>query len=214
MNTPKDTEAEGPLLPGTESPRSLGDLMREAAADAGRGEAGSSEAGSSEAGSTDVVNANAQTDPNPGRTGKIKKTSRTQQRRYARERALQALYQWDIGNAQSSDVRKQFLDTQDMSRVDVDYFVELFNGISHDPDVVDTAMADALDRPIDDLDPIERAVLRVAVFELMQRPDIPARVVINEGVEITKRFGADKGHRYVNGVLDKLAKQLRPGEMG
>ncbi len=207
MNTPKDTEAEGPLLPGTESPRSLGDLMREAAAEAGIG---------------DVANADTQTDsntapdpdPNPGRTGKIKKTSRTQQRRYARERALQALYQWDIGNAQSSDVRKQFLDTQDMSRVDVDYFVELFNGISHDPDVVDTAMADALDRPIDDLDPIERGVLRVAVFELMQRPDIPARVVINEGVEITKRFGADKGHRYVNGVLDKLAKQLRSGEMG
>ena len=207
MNTPKDTETEGPLLPGTESPRSLGDLMREAAADAGIG---------------DVANADTQTDsntapdpdPNPGRTGKIKKTSRTQQRRYARERALQALYQWDIGNAQSSDVRTQFLDTQDMSRVDVDYFVELFNGISHDPDVVDTAMADALDRPIDDLDPIERAVLRVAVFELTQRPDIPARVVINEGVEITKRFGADKGHRYVNGVLDKLAKQLRPGEMG
>ena len=111
-------------------------------------------------------------------------------------------------------MRKQFLDTQDMSRVDVDYFVELFNAISHDPDVVDTAMADALDRPIDDLDPIERGVLRVAVFELMQRPDIPARVVINEGVEITKRFGADKGHRYVNGVLDKLAKQLRSGEMG
>ena len=207
MNTPKDTEAEGPLLPGTESPRSLGDLMREAAAEAGIG---------------DVANADTQTDsntapdpdPNPGRTGKIKKTSRTQQRRYARERALQALYQWDIGNAQSSDVRKQFLDTQDMSRVDVDYFVELFNGISHDPDVVDTAMTDALDRPIDDLDPIERGVLRVAVFELMQRPDIPARVVINEGVEITKRFGADKGHRYVNGVLDKLAKQLRSGEMG
>ena len=207
MNTPKDTEAEGPLLPGTESPRSLGDLMREAAAEAGIG---------------DVANADTQTDsntapdpdPNPGRTGKIKKTSRTQQRRYARERALQALYQWDIGNAQSSDVRKQFLDTQDMSRVDVDYFVELFNGISHDPDVVDTAMADTLDRPIDDLDPIERGVLRVAVFELMQRPDIPARVVINEGVEITKRFGADKGHRYVNGVLDKLAKQLRSGEMG
>jgi len=207
MNTPKDTEAEGPLLPGTESPRSLGDLMREAAAEAGIG---------------DVANADTQTDsntapdpdPNPGRTGKIKKTSRTQQRRYARERALQALYQWDIGNAQSSDVRTQFLDTQDMSRVDVDYFVELFNGISHDPDVVDTAMADALDRPIDDLDPIERGVLRVAVFELMQRPDIPARVVINEGVEITKRFGADKGHRYVNGVLDKLAKQLRSGEMG
>lgn len=195
MNTPKDAKSDEPMLPGTESSRSLGDLMREAAAE--------------NENSDTVVPA----DPDPGRTGKIKKTSRTQQRRYARERALQALYQWDVGNAQSTDVREQFLQTQDMSRVDVDYFVELFTGISHDPDVVDKAMGDALDRPIDDLDPIERAVLRVAVFELTQRPDIPARVVINEGVEITKRFGADKGHRYVNGVLDKLAKQLRPDEM-
>ena len=198
MSTPKDITGDEPLLPGTESARSLGDLMREAAAEA--------ESAGAEAKQSD-------TDTDPGRTGKIKKTSRTQQRRYARERALQALYQWDVGNAQSSAVREQFIQTQDMSRVDVDYFVELFNGISHDPDVVDTAMAEALDRPIDDLDPIERAVLRIAVFELTQRVDIPARVVINEGVEITKRFGADKGHRYVNGVLDKLAKQLRPDEM-
>ncbi len=211
MNTPKDTQADGPLLPGTESSRSLGDLMREAAAESGGSKTSDALEEAKADGHAQLASA---PDPNPGRTGKIKKTSRTQQRRYARERALQALYQWDIGKAQSSDVRQQFLDTQDMSRVDIAFFVELFNGVSHDPDVVDTAMGDALDRPIEDLDPIERAVLRIAVFELTQRPDIPARVVINEGVEITKRFGADKGHRYVNGVLDKLAKQLRPVEMG
>jgi len=196
MTSPEDDK---PLLPGTENPRSLGDLMRDAADQQSASAEGGTQAGN--------------TKEDPGRAAKIKKTSRTQQRRYARERALQALYQWDVGNAESTEVREQFLLTQDMSRVDVDYFVELFNGVSHDPDKVDTAMVDALDRPLDDLDPIERAVLRVAVFELTHRPDIPARVVINEGVEITKRFGADKGHRYVNGVLDKLAKLLRPLEM-
>ncbi len=193
MSKPKDYNSDEPLLPGTEQARSLGDLMREAAASSG---------------SDSVLKSGA----DAGRAAKIKKTSRTQQRRYAREKALQALYQWDIGNAQSSDVREQFLQTQDMSRVDVDYFTELFNGISHDPDVVDEAMLNALDRPLTDLDPIERAVLRIAVYELQHKLDVPVRVVINEGIEITKRFGADKGHRYVNGVLDKLAAVLRPQE--
>jgi len=193
MSKPKDSNSDEPLLPGTEQARSLGDLMREAAASSG---------------SDGLPKSGA----DAGRAAKIKKTSRTQQRRYAREKALQALYQWDIGNAQSSDVREQFLQTQDMSRVDVDYFTELFNGVSHDPDVVDEAMINALDRPLTDLDPIERAVLRIAVYEFQHRLDVPVRVVINEGIEITKRFGADKGHRYVNGVLDKLAAVLRPQE--
>ena len=74
-------------------------------------------------------------------------------------------------------------------------------------------MKGSLDRDIDALDPIERAVLRIATYELTQCLDIPARVVINEGIEITKRFGADKGHRYINGVVDKLAAEVRPLEM-
>ncbi len=100
-----------------------------------------------------------------------------------------------------------------MSRVDVDYFILLFNGVSHHPDAIDAALFDALDRPIADLDPIERGVLRIAAYELTECADIPARVVINEGIEITKRYGADKGHKYVNGVLDKLAASVRPLEM-
>jgi len=100
-----------------------------------------------------------------------------------------------------------------MSRVDVDYFVLLFNGVSHQPQVLDDAMSGSLDRGINDLDPVERAVLRIATYELTQCLDIPARVVINEGIEITKRFGADKGHTYINGVLDKLAKDVRGLEM-
>ena len=141
------------------------------------------------------------------------KVSRSRARRYARERALQALYQWDLASAESSDVRRQFIDRQDMSRVDVEYFERLFRGVSHDVDGVDESLARALDRPIGDLDPIERAVLRVAAFELAEVLETPARVVINEGVEITKRFGADNGHRYVNGVLDRLAGLVRPREM-
>ena len=140
-------------------------------------------------------------------------TARGPARRFARERALQALYQWDMADAESSTVRREFIERQDMSRVDVDYFERLFRGISHDVEKVDATLADALDRPLDEVDPIERAVLRIAAFELAEVLETPARVVINEGVEITKRFGADNGHRYVNGVLDGLASTLRPLEM-
>lgn len=197
--TDNEAGADGqatPLIPGTEQARSLGDMMREAEA---------LEAAKAEAPPPAVASSS--------KSKRVKKVSRSQARRFARERALQALYQWDVSVGQSSDVRGQFLDDQDMSRVDVDYFTQLFNGVSHNPDAVDDVMSDALDRPIADLDPIERAVLRIAAYELTQCPDIPARVVINEGIEITKRFGADKGHRYVNGVLDKLAASVRPLEM-
>jgi N utilization substance protein B len=198
LKTPTEGEStdaadSAPVLPGTESPRSMGDMMREAEA-----------------------NKQAVADDAAARSEKskrVKKVSRSQARRFARERALQALYQWEVSKGQSSDVRTQFLDEQDMSRVDVDYFVMLFNGVSHQPQDLDDAMKESLDRDINELDPIERAVLRIATFEFTQCPDIPARVVINEGIEITKRFGADKGHTYINAVLDKLAKEVRALEM-
>lgn len=182
-----------PLMPGTESPRTLGDMMREAEAN-------------KQAAADDAA---AQSE----KSKRVKKVSRSQARRFARERALQALYQWEMSAGQSYDVRTEFMEEQDMSRVDVDYFVLLFNGVSQNPDDVDEAMKSSLDRDITELDPIERAVLRIATYELTQCPDIPARVVINEGIEITKRFGADKGHTYINGVLDKLANEVRALEM-
>ncbi len=141
------------------------------------------------------------------------KTSKKQARRLARERALQALYQWDITSDDASAVRKEIIERQEMDRVDVDYFTELFNGVSHDVDKVDEVLAKSLDRPIADLDPIERSVLRLCCYELSEQLATPARVVINEGIEITKRYGADQGHKYVNGVLDKLALVLRAAEM-
>ncbi|MBX2879544.1 MAG: transcription antitermination factor NusB [Granulosicoccus sp.] len=135
-------------------------------------------------------------------------------KRNARERALQALYLWDVSGADSDQVQREIIESQDMSRVDLDYFKTLFSGIAERNQLLDSTLEPCLDRPLVDLDPIERAVLRIATFELMLQPEIPARVIINEGIEITKRFGADKGHRYINGVLDKLANRQRPAELG
>lgn len=142
-----------------------------------------------------------------------KSAGQNQARRYARERALQALYQWELSGGDVSSVRQEIIDRQEMSLVDEDYFIILFDGIAKDPDAIDEQILPALDRPISDLDPIERCVLRISVYEFVHRLEIPARVVMNEAIEITKRFGADQGHKYVNGVLDKLAVALRPLEM-
>ncbi len=189
-----------PVLPGTEKSRSLGDMMLEA-----------EKSRQAESAATAMDEKGAETGQPKKRHSR--KPSRAQSRRYARERALQALYQWDVSSEQASTVRNDFVAEQDMSRVDVDYFTRLFNGVSHDPEAVDSVMSTALDRELLELDPIERAVLRLATYELSECLDIPARVVINEGIEITKRFGADNGHKYINGVLDKLALQIRPLEM-
>lgn len=142
-----------------------------------------------------------------------KSASKNQARRFARERALQALYQWELSDGDMSTVRAEIMERQEMTLVDKDYFISLFDGVASDPDTIDVHLTPALDRPIEDLDPIERCVLRISVFEFVHQLEIPARVVINEAIEITKRFGADKGHTYVNGVLDKLAISLRPIEM-
>lgn len=142
-----------------------------------------------------------------------KSAGQNQARRYARERALQALYQWELAGGDVSTVRQEIIDRQEMSLVDEDYYITLFDGVAKDPDAIDEQIVPALDRPINDLDPIERCVLRISVYEFVHRLEIPAAVVINEAIEITKRFGADQGHKYVNGVLDKLAVVLRPLEM-
>lgn len=135
-----------------------------------------------------------------------------QRRRYARERAVQALYQWDVGEASASEVLRYFNEQQDMSRADPEYFRAAVTGVTHDPEPLDALLVPQLDRGLEELDPVERAVLRLSVWELTQRLDTPRGVVINEAVEVAKRFGADQGHKFVNGVLDALGKQLRPDE--
>ena len=127
----------------------------------------------------------------------------------ARRRALQALYAWQLSGSAIGGVIDQFRHEQDMQIADLEYFEELVRGVVRTHQELDAAITPYLDREIARVDPIERAALRIAAFELTQRLDVPYRVVINEAVETTKRFGADHGHTYVNGVLDKAALVLR-----
>jgi len=127
----------------------------------------------------------------------------------ARRRALQALYAWEMSGSGMAAVIKQFEHEQDMQVADLEYFEDLLRGVERHIGVLDAALRPHLDREVEQVDPIERAVLRLAAYELKFRPDVPYRVVINEAIEVTKRFGADHGHSYVNGVLDQLAGDLR-----
>ncbi len=133
-------------------------------------------------------------------------------RRKAREYAIQAIYQWQMTGNPLHDIEAQYLGTMNAKKVDTQYFQELFMGLLTDLDTVDQQLEPALDRDIEDIDPIERAVIRLSAFELKNRIDIPKKVVINEGIELAKTFGATDGHKFVNGVLDKISKNLRPHE--
>lgn len=130
----------------------------------------------------------------------------------ARRRALQAIYAWQMSGSKMNAVIDQFRHEQDMEVADLEYFEDLLHGIEQHVAELDEALTPYIDREVGQIDPIERAALRIAAYELKFRPDVPYRVVINEAIEVTKRFGADHGHSYVNGVLDKLASQLRGTE--
>ena len=132
----------------------------------------------------------------------------------ARRRALQALYAWQMARAPIAQVIEEFQHEQDMEIADLGYFEALVRGVEKHVVELDTALGAFLDRGMDVVDPIERAILRIAAYELLHRPDVPYRVVINEAIEVTKRFGAEHGHTYVNGVLDKLAAEWRSAEFG
>ena len=121
---------------------------------------------------------------------------------------------WQMSGSAMTAVIAQFQHEQDMDVADLDYFEDLLHGVEHNVAALDAALRPHLDREVEQVDPIERAVLRLAAYELKFRPDVPYRVVLNEAIEVTKRFGADHGHTYVNGVLDKLAGDLRALEKG
>ena len=127
----------------------------------------------------------------------------------ARRYAMQALYQWDLSGTDLPLIRRQFLENEDFTRADQPYFMTLLSDLPAQGDVVDSTLAGYIDRPMEQLDPVERAILRIAVFELLTQADIPYRVVINEAVQLAKKFGAEQGHTFVNGVLDKAAQELR-----
>jgi N utilization substance protein B len=131
----------------------------------------------------------------------------------ARRTALQALYQWDLGRQDLSDIEVQFFKAQDMRRIDTAYFQELLHNIPAQLSRLDEHIIPCLDRPLAQVDPVERAILRIGAYELDCHPEIPWRVVINEAIELAKMFGGEQGHRYVNSVLDRLARQLRAVEI-
>ena len=131
----------------------------------------------------------------------------------ARRRALQAIYAWQMSGGNAQQVIAQFAHEQAHERADLEYFEDLVRGVlKHEADI-DGALAEFLDRTVEEIDPIERAALRIASYELRHRIDVPYRVVINEAIDSTKRFGSEHGHTYVNGVLDHAAAAWRAPEV-
>ena len=132
----------------------------------------------------------------------------------ARRSAVQALYQWQMTGKSISEIISEFENNQnELKHVDIEYFKGLLKGINGCYGEIDDKLADILDRPLKDLDPIERAVLHIGYYELVYHPELPLRVVINESIELAKMFGADQSYKYINGVLDKLAHLLRSEEI-
>ena len=135
------------------------------------------------------------------------------ERRKARHYGMQALYQWHMAGASVSDIEAEFRTDYDFSHVDLAYFQSLLHKIPACLDELDEALEPLLDRKLQDLDPIELTLLRMGVYELTWRIDVPYKVVINEEGALAKKFGATDSHKYVNGVLDKAARQLRKVEI-
>lgn len=131
-------------------------------------------------------------------------------RRRARECTVQALYSWQLSGSEIADVEYQFLAEQDTSGVDINYFRELLSGVATNSVYLDELMKPHLSRRLDELGQIEKAILRLSLYELSKRADVPYKVAINEGIELAKGFGAEDSHKFVNGVLDKVAPQIRP----
>jgi transcription antitermination protein NusB len=131
----------------------------------------------------------------------------------ARRRALQAVYAWQMSGGRVNDVIAEFAHEQAKEAADLEYFEDLVRGVDKHQHALDEALAPFLDRDVEQVDPVERAVLRIAAYELRLRPDVPYRVVINEAIETVKRFGAEHGHTYVNGVLDHAAAAWRATEV-
>lgn len=136
----------------------------------------------------------------------------TRARSIARKLAMQALYQWQLNHQPVREIAKQFLESEDAAGVDQEFFNELLIGCAEGSEQIGTAIAPFVDRPIDQLDPVETAILMIGMFELQSRVDVPYRVVINEAVDLCKRFGATDAHKYVNAVLDRAAREIRAAE--
>jgi N utilization substance protein B len=137
----------------------------------------------------------------------------SQARTNARKAAVQALYQWQMTGQNPGEIELQFLEEERLKDAQKSYFTELFNGIPKNLDALDQALTEFVDRPVDMIDPVERAILRIGAYELLHRLDMPYRVILNESINLAKCFGADGSHKYVNGILDKIARKKRAVEI-
>ncbi len=137
----------------------------------------------------------------------------SQARTNARKNVVQALYQWQMTGASVIEIERQFTEAERLRNVQRSYFSELLQGVPKQLEVIDQALDEFIDRPVAKIDPVERAILRMSIFELLNRLDIPYRVILNEAVSLSKLYGAEDGYKYINGVLDKIAHRYRPTEV-
>ena len=135
------------------------------------------------------------------------------ERRKARHYGMQALYKWYMTGSALTEIEVEFRTEYDFDHVDLEYFQALLHGVPAEVDALDAALSPLLDRKLEELDPIEHSLLRMGLFELRQRIDVPYKVVINEAVALAKKFGATDSHKYINGVLDRAARSLRKVEI-
>lgn len=133
----------------------------------------------------------------------------------SRRTAVQALYQWDIAHQSADSIIREFeSDRSELRKADKDYFRGVVQGVVEHHEHLAETLAQYLDRKVGELDPVERAILFLGMYELEFQPDLPWRVVVNEAVELAKMFGAEQSYKFINGVLDAAARSLRPGEAG
>ncbi len=139
----------------------------------------------------------------------MKLSSRTQARRLA----MQGIYEWQMTGNNLSEIETRLLVDKKSKNIDLKLFRELLHNVPKEAEQMDALFAEYVDRSMDEIDPVESAILRLGAYELSARPEVPYRVVINEAVELAKTYGAEAGHKYVNGVMDKLAAKLRATEV-
>jgi N utilization substance protein B len=132
----------------------------------------------------------------------------------ARRMAMQGLYEWQVAGNDPREVYRTYKTEHDLKKIDQDYFKELLLGVPEKVDELDKSLTTHISRPLEEIDPVELAILRLACYELKFRLDIPYRVVINESIELAKTFGGEAGHKFINGILDKLAMDVRSMEAG
>ena len=149
----------------------------------------------------------------PAKDAKAEKSGGKSPRRRARELALQGLYQWRIGGNDEAAIEAHLADVEGFDKADREFFVGLLRGVLAQQAELQEQLQAFLDRPFAELSPIEASILLAGAFELANYQQTPYRVIINEAIELTKGFGGTDGHKYVNGVLDKLAFKLRPVEV-